>query len=201
MKIIDCIQGTDEWYAARLGKVTASCFGKVLRRGKPKKTRDDYMLQLVSERLTGQVEESYTNKYMEWGSAYETEAIFYYQAMYGVEGFRPGFVEKTEFIGCSPDFLTDDGVLEVKCPKTSTHLRTIMENRVPPVYIPQVQGVLWVSERSWCDFVSYDPRMPSNRIHIVRVQRDEEYIKNLEKEVNYFVEELKEIIEKMEAPF
>jgi len=197
LKVIDCIQGSDEWFAARLGKVTASEFHKVLNK---KTGRGLYMRKLVAERLTGFTEDSFHNSIMDNGLEAEAEAKEYYETLLGVEIVLVGFVERDEWIGASPDGLVgDDGLIEVKCPLSSTHIEYIIKNKMPLVYVPQVQGCLWVTGRKWCDFVSYAPALRSRPFHYVRVPRDEEYIKNLEAETNVFVAELKELISKVKA--
>lgn len=201
MKIIDCIQGSEEWIAARLGKVTGTGFQKVLAKGQGK-TRKSYMIQLVAERLSGLPQDSFCNGAMDWGTQHEDEAVAAYEAMKGVEVQKVGFVEYTDDIGVSPDgFVGDDGMAEIKCPNTATHIQTILSDKMPTTYTAQVQGNLWVSERQWCDFVSFDPRMKSQRIFIVRVPRDDEYINNLQYETSKFLAELKELCERIETPF
>ncbi len=123
--------------------------------------------------------------------------------MYGVTVQQVGFVERDENVGCSPDgFVGDDGMVEIKCPKTTTHLETIFKDKVQTCYTAQIQGNLWVCERKWCDYVSFDPRMKSNKGHCVRVERDDSYIDNLNREVIGFLLDLKELIGKIDnSPF
>ena len=197
MKIIDCQQQSEEWFAARLGKVTASKFSEVLNK---KTGRGLYMRKLAAEILTGLAEESFHNKIMDNGAETEAEAKEYYSKLFGVEVNLVGFIEKDEWIGCSPDGLIgDDGTIEVKCPLGSTHIDYIIRNTMPPVYVPQIQGQLWVTGRQWCDFVSYVPAMSSKPLHSIRIKRDDEYILNLEAETNIFIKELKELIAKIES--
>ena len=197
MKIIDCVQGSEEWFTARLGKVTGTGFAKVLAKGHGK-TRKSYMIQLAAERLTGLAQESYSNAAMEWGTEHEADARITYEIVNDVSVLLAGFVELSDEIGTSPDGLVDDeGLLEIKCPNSTTHIETIMSNKVPSQYIPQIQGGMWVAERQWCDFVSFDPRVAAVPCLCLRVARDQKYIDNLEKEVNVFVEELKCLTEKI----
>ena len=197
MKIIDCVQGSDEWFAARLGKVTGTGFAKVLAKGQGK-TRKSYMIQLAAERLTGLAQESYSNAAMEWGTEHESDARIRYEMVNDVSVLLAGFVELSDEIGTSPDGLVDDeGLLEIKCPNSTTHIETIMSNKVPSQYIPQIQGGMWVAERQWCDFVSFDPRVAAVPCLCLRVARDQKYIDNLENEVNVFVAELKGLTEKI----
>ena len=199
MKIIDVIQGSDEWFEARLGFVTASNFYKVLNK---KTGRGLYMRKLAAERLTGLREESYKNDIMDKGSETEQEARRFYEIANDCQVEQVGFVMRDEWVGGSPDGLIGkDGLLEIKCPLSSTHIEIILSKRMPPLHIPQVQGLLWVTDRKWCDFVSYDPRVLSQPMFTVRVERDEGYFKKLAGEVGVFINELKVIIEKIDSKF
>jgi len=199
MEIIDCIQGSDEWFEARLGYVTASNFAKVISKGTG---RGLYMRKLAAERLTGQREESYKNAVMENGNIVEAEARNYYETAYDCQIEQVGFVKRDERIGGSPDGLVGtDGMIEIKCPLSSTHVANILSGKMPTEYIPQVQGLLWVTERQWCDFVSYDPKVLSRPIFIVRIERDKDYIIKLSAQVSVFVKELQEMIKKIDVGF
>ena len=196
MKILDCIQGSDEWFEARLGFVTASNFHKVLNK---KAGRGLYMRKLAAERLTGLTEESYKNDAMENGIETEQEARRYYELANDCKIEQVGFVMRDEWSGGSPDGLVGkDGLIEIKCPLSSTHIEVILSDKMPAKHIPQVQGLLWVTERKWCDFVSYDPRVLSQPLFCIRIERDTEYFKKLAGEVGVFVKELKEIISKID---
>jgi len=207
MKIIECDQGSPEWLMARLGKVTASCFGDALAQNRQKTgvgvTSLKYMRKLIAERLSGEVQDSYTNAVIDRGSEVEQEARDYYEKLNGVLVTQVGFVEYSEDVGASPDCLMgDDGMGEIKCPNSSTHIEYILADRLPTVYVPQVQGGMWVCERQWCDFVSFDPRVKQRPYFCKRVFRDEEYIKDLESKIAIFVAEMKRTIEKLiECPF
>ena len=197
MKVIDCIQGSDEWFAARLGKVTASEFHEVLNKKSGRKT---YMYKLAAEVLSGMTQETYNNAVMERGKELESEAREYYSILLGRDIVQVGFVEYSEWIGASPDgFVGDDGLVEVKCPNSTTHIINLVKNSMPPQYIPQVQGLLWVTGHLWCDFISYDPRMVNRPFFCIRITRDEEYILNLQMETEKFINELKELISKVKA--
>ena len=153
------------------------------------------MRKLVAERLTGICEETYYNKNMEIGNILEPDARKYYEKEKGCIVKQVGFVVRDEWVGVSPDGLIgDDGLLEIKCPLASTHIDTITKNRLPATYVPQVQGQLWVTERLWCDFMSYCPLVKGRPSHYIRVPRDDAYIAILEKEVRIFVEQLKDMI-------
>ena len=197
MKVIDCIQGTDEWFEARLGKVSASNFSSVLAGGAGK-TRNAYMRKLVAEVLTGLPQATYSNEAMLRGIETEAEAREYYATLNNCEVVQVGFCELNENVGCSPDGLVgDDGLLEIKCPDTTTHIETILKDKMQTTYIPQVQGQIWVTGRKWCDYVSYDPRMKVKKFFCKRIERDEKYIMVLEVGINQFVIELKAMIEKL----
>ena len=196
MKIIDCIQGSEEWWEARLGYVTASNFHKVLNK---RTGRGLYMRKTAAERLTCLREESYKNDIMDKGSETEQEARRFYEIANDCKVEQVGFVMRDEWVGCSPDGLTGkDGLIEIKCVISSTHIATILSEKMPTVHIPQVQGLLWVTERKWCDFISYDPRVLSQPMFTVRVERDQEYFIKLAGEVGVFVSELKSMIEKID---
>lgn len=190
-KIIDCIQGTDEWFEARRGKVTASCFSNATAGGTGK-TRMNYMYKLLAERLTGEVDRNgYTNKYMEWGNEQEERARICYELETGLEVEQIGFVLLNENIGCSPDGLIgNDGLVQIKCPASQTHINYLITGKAPSEYMKQIEGELWVTEREWSDFVSYDPRNLYKDLFKIRVYRDDKFISMLEKDIYIFVEEL-----------
>ena len=198
----DLIQGSPEWLAVRAGKVTASRFKDILAKGvgnSPSKTRQSYMLEVASEILTGQPAETYTNTAMEHGTLTESLARAAYEQKEFVEVEQVGFVEHSQFIGCSPDGLIDDkGLLEIKCPKTSTQIQRVLAGEFPSEYMAQVQGQLWICERQWCDFVSYDGRIQGPASYFkIRVYRDEAYIHNLSTQVDKFIAELQEMLGKL----
>ncbi|MFA5298153.1 MAG: lambda exonuclease family protein [Lutibacter sp.] len=195
MKIINCIQGTDEWFAARLGKITASRFGNVLCNSSGRNT---YMIKLIAERLTGLAQDGYTNGAMQWGIETEPQARAYYEALNNITVQLAGFIELDENTGGSPDGLVgEDGILEIKCPNSTTHITTIIKGKMPTEYNPQVQGLLWITGRQWCDFISFDPRMNNRTFWSTRVFRDEKYIIVLQEAVKQFVKELNELIKKV----
>jgi putative phage-type endonuclease len=152
-------QGTHEWKLARLGHVSGSSVADVMAKGKSGEaiTRKKYKTRLVAERLTNEVSESYTNASMEWGVATEPMARQAYEVSHET------FVDKTGFwkhptikwLGCSPDGLVgDDGLVEIKCPNTTTHIDYLWADEVPSEYYKQIQCQLWVTGRQWCDFIS-----------------------------------------------
>lgn len=194
MQIIDCEQGTDEWFAARLGVVTASKFKDVMAKGAGK-TRRSYMIKLIAERLSGQAEQGYTNAAMEWGTLTEPEARQAYTFVSENDVQEVGFCKLSEFVGASPDSLVnDDGLLEIKCPLTSTQIETVLSGEVPASHKAQIQGQLYVTGREWCDFVSFDPRIQGDAsMFIKRVYRDGNYLKNMAEEIELFVDEMLEM--------
>ena len=202
MKIINCIQGGDEWKSIRCGKITMSRAKDVMAKGvgsAPSKTRQSYLYELASEIITGQAADSFTNAAMQHGTLYEPLARIEYEEREGLPVQQVGFVEVNERLGCSPDGLVgENGLLEIKCPKTSTQIQYVLDGEFPSEYKAQVQGQLWVCEREWCDFVSFDPRIegPSQYFKI-RVNRDEEYIEKLKNGVDLFITDLNKILERL----
>jgi putative phage-type endonuclease len=189
-------QRTEDWYAARLGKATASRFKDAiaaLKSGAPAQARRDYLTELVVERLTQQPIQRFQNAAMTWGTEQEPAARAAYESATGRIVEETGFVaHDTLMAGCSPDGLIDwDGLIEIKCPYSSAnHIETLL-NGMPAEHIPQVQGQLWITGREWCDFVSYDPRMPEAlQLHVQRIQRDEAFIADLERRVSSFLSEV-----------
>lgn len=189
-------QGSDQWFAARIGKVTASRAADVIAKTKTgfSTSRDNYMAQLVCERLTGQKGESFTNAAMQWGTETESLARLSYEVAQNVLVDEVGFVPHPSIImaGASPDGLVgDDGLLEIKCPNTATHIETLLSQTVPGKYNTQMQFQMACTNRSWCDFVSFDNRLPSElQLFVKRVPRDNMYIRLMEEEIVKFLNEL-----------
>jgi putative phage-type endonuclease len=202
MIIHNCQQGSKEWFSVRKGKVTASCFSKAIAGGQGK-TRNAYMIQLLAEMMTDEIVETYTNGAMERGSEIEPFARDYYERMNNCMVEDVGFVELNEDVGASPDgIIGDDGIVEIKCPNSTTHIQNILSDKMPTTYIPQVQGQLWVTERKWCDFISFDPRVKNRPFWYKRILRDDEYIETLRKNIDKFVEDLKAMYAKLnESPY
>jgi putative phage-type endonuclease len=194
-------QRTTEWHQARLGKVTASRVSEVIAKGKGA-TRESYMADLIVERLTGQRGGGFSTAHMEWGTEQEPHARAAYSARTGELVEEVGFIQhaRLEHAGASPDGLVnDEGLVEFKCPATSTHLDTLLAGEVPTKHIPQIQFQMACTGRKWCDFVSYDPRLPEHlRMFVKRVKRDDKYITTLEGEVKTFLAELNEKLEKLQ---
>ncbi len=196
-------QGTEEWHEMRRGVITASRFKDVMSKGRgdaPSKTRQSYMLELAAESLTGQVEHFESNKYMKWGTEKEPEAKSMYELITDNEVSEVAFIKHdTLNCGVSPDGLVNaDGGLEIKCPKTTTQIETFLSGKMPSQHKAQVQGCMWVTEREWWDFVSFDPRIVGeSSFFTVRVERDEDYIANLAEQISLFDEELQQLITKL----
>jgi len=188
-------QKTDEWFAARVGKVTASRVADVVAKTKSgySASRDNYMAQLVCERLTGKPSEGFSSTAMQWGTDIEPLARAAYEAKMDVLVDEVGFIDHPSIVnsGASPDGLVGiDGLIEIKCPNTSTHIDTLLSQTVPKKYADQIFWQMACTNRSWCDFVSYDPRLPPDlQLFIKRIPRDDQYIKLLEAEVIEFLTE------------
>lgn len=197
------IQRTPEWFQARLGKATASRFKDVLATIKSGEAaaRRNYRAELVVERMTGKPTEGYTNAAMQWGIDNEPYARETYEILVGEPVFECGFIEHGRLMaGASPDGLVgDDGLVEIKCPTTANHIDILLAKKMPEEYKAQVQGQMWIAERQWCDFVSYDPRMPVDLQMVrYRVQRDDAYIQTLEREVDDFLLTVDRMIDSLE---
>ena len=194
-------QRTDEWFASRLGKATASRIADIIAKTKtgPSASRENYAVQLVLERITQSKGESYSNAAMQWGT--ETEPL----ARQADELKRGLFVDEVGFIdhptisnsGASPDGLVGtDGLVEIKCPNSATHMETLVTRKIPQKYIPQMTWQMACTGRSWCDFVSFDPRFPENlQIFIERIEYDPTYVRMLELEVTQFLDEVEKKVE------
>lgn len=189
-------QRSPEWFAARAGKVTASRVADVIAKTKsgPSASRATYMGELIAERLTGTCTEKFTNAAMQWGTDTEEEARAAYQFETTTLVALAEFVThpKIAMSGASPDgYIGDDGLLELKCPNSATHIDTLLGQSVPGKYITQMQWQMACTGRKWCDFASFDPRLPETmRLHIQRVQRDDKMIAELETAVVEFLSEV-----------
>lgn len=194
MQIIDCEQGTPEWFAARAGIPTASQFATVMangRGGAESKTRRTYMLKLAGEILTGTPMDSFSNVHTDRGHEMEPDARNFYAFLHDVEPQLVGFIRSGN-MGASPDSLIGtDGMLEIKTKLPHLLLDLLLRDEFPPDHMAQCQGQLWVAQREWVDLVCYWPNMPK---FVKRVHRDEEYISKLSSAVDQFNAELAEIV-------
>ena len=194
------VQGSPEWFAARLGKVTASKVSDVVAKTKSGwgASRANYMAALIAERLTQTPADSFSNAAMQWGTEQEPLARVAYEFFTGRDVEQVGFVDHPSIpmTGASPDGLVgEDGLVEIKCPNTATHIDTLLDGKVPGKYVIQMQWQMACTGRQWCDFVSFDPRMPEEmRLWIQRVDRDGPHIELLEEDVTVFLSTLDEKI-------
>lgn len=203
MKVIDFPQGSEEWLASRAGKVTASRISDVMAKIKTGEaaSRRDYKSQLVAEILTGKPQEdAFINDEMRWGNEQEPFARAAYEVSREILVDRVGLVlhPTIDRAAASPDGLAGEGLVEIKCPKTATHLTYMLAGDVPSKYRNQMLWQMACTERPWCDFVSFDPRLPQDlQLFVVRCQRHDEEIKAIETEVRKFLAEVDEVIEKL----
>lgn len=193
VEVLTCPQNSEEWYEARRGIVTASCFAKVLAKGEGK-TRRSYMLELAGEIVTGKPNEGYSNDHMRRGHEMEPDARGQYAFEHRVKPELVGFVRNGRK-GCSPDSLIgENGMLEIKTKIPALHIECLMRSDFPPEHRAQCQGALWVAEREWIDLAVYWPGLP---LVVHRAVRDEAYIATLASEVERFNDELDAIVERV----
>lgn len=196
-------QRTAEWFQARVGKATASRFKDViakLKNGNPAAVRTNYLVDIATERLTKSATPHYANSAMQWGVTHEPGARIVYEQRRKLQVEETGFIQHDELdAGASPDGLVDwDGLIEIKCPYNSAvHVLTWMDG-MPEEHMPQVQGQLWITNRQWCDFVSFDPRMPPGlQLYVERVERNDSFINGLETEVRKFLADVDAMVAKL----
>lgn len=207
MSAEEVMQGSPEWKALRCGKVTASRISDITAKTKtgPAASRANYMAELIAERLTGTPAEHFTNAAMAWGNEKEPDAAnayaFYRDAELATVAFVPH--PSIAMSGASPDRLVGaDGLVEIKCPNTATHIETLLGGEVPKKYREQMQWQMACTGRKWCDFASYDPRMPQEMsLFVKRVERDDVLIASLETEVRAFIAEMESKIAALNAAY
>lgn len=193
---MELIQGSDEWRAARAGSLGASQIHEALAKTKTGwgASRENIRARLVAERLTGAPLDSFTNEAMRWGTDHEPAAREAYSFVQGVSVVEVGLRKHPTLSGshASPDGLvSDDGLVEIKCPNTATHIATLRGAPIADKYVKQMQWQMRVYDRRWCDFVSYDPRMPVEmQLHIARVDRDDAMLADMEAAVADFLAEV-----------
>lgn len=203
----DLEQGSEAWLQARLGKVTASRIGDLMAKTKTgySTSRANYMAQLVTERLTGRVEQGFTNAAMQWGTEAEPRARQAYEERACCFVEQAGLIEHPTIpqAGASPDGLVDDdGLVEIKCPLTATHIETLLGAPIDRKYLLQMQWQMACTGRAWCDFVSFDDRLPpAMALHIRRVDRDNKLIAEIEDEVRQFLSELDSKISELQSTY
>lgn len=207
MSAHDVTQGTDDWQALRLGKVTASRIADLMARTRNGwgTSRANYMAELVAERLTGVKNEGFSNAAIKWGLEMEPQARDAYAFFADVDVAQIGFVDhpRIAMTGASPDGLVGDaGLVEIKCPLTATHIETLLTASVREKYLYQMQWQMACTERAWCDFVSYDPRMPERmRYFCQRVPRDDRLVATLEREVSEFLREVADKVASLQSKY
>lgn len=198
MNIIDNIeQGSDEWHSLRLGKITASRMSDVLSKGRgstQSKMAETYMIELLCEQLTGETKPFFENDTMRWGTETEPQARAMYELKSGNDVREVAFIELNDYVGVSPDgLISDDGMLEIKCPTTITQIKRALSDDYSKDYYTQIQCQLWVADRQWCDFVSFDPRLDISASYLIqRVHKDKLFIDAMELKVNQFIGIMKE---------
>jgi putative phage-type endonuclease len=203
--MIEVEQRSNEWFALRLGKVTASRVADLMAKTKTgySATRENYMAQLVVERISNSQAESFTNAAMQWGTDQEPYARAEYEATQGAMVEECGFVSHPtiEMAGASPDGLVgDEGLIEIKCPNTATMIDVLLTGVVASKYNTQMQFQMACTGRQWCDYVVFDPRMPAKaQMFIKRVARDEAFIAEMEAEVTKFLSEVAEKVAKIQS--
>jgi putative phage-type endonuclease len=197
-------QRTEEWHSARCGRVTASRVADIIAKTKTgySTSRDNYMAQLVCERMTGKPAESFSNLAMQWGTDTEPFARAAYEAKVDILVSEVGFIThpRIEMSGASPDGLAGDGLVEIKCPNTATHIATLIDQKVPEKYITQMMWQMACTERPWCDFVSFDPRLPEKyQLFIKRINFDIKIVDSLENSVIQFLGDVDLKIQQLES--
>jgi putative phage-type endonuclease len=198
-------QGTPEWHALRAGKVTASRIADVMATIKSGEaaSRRNYRAELVCQRLTGTVQQGFVSSEMQWGTDHEEDACKEYAFPRDVDPVKVGFVDHPTVAmgGASPDRLVGDhGLVEIKCPNTATHIETLLGKSVPGKYVHQIQWQLACTGRLWCDFVSYDPRLPYHlRLFVARVMRNDIAIAAITAEVTKFLAEVDDTVAALNA--
>lgn len=200
-------QGSVEWLQSRCGLVTASRISDVLAKIKSGEaaTRANYRAQVVAERLSGVPAESFSNGAMQWGTEQEPFARAAYELVTGNMVDQVGLIRHQEIIfsGASPDgLIDDDGLVEIKCPNTATHIEYALAGIAPAKYQNQMLWQMECTGRDWCDFVSFDPRMPEEmRLLIVRFERDQKRIDDIKSEVIKFLSEVEDSISSLKNVF
>jgi len=197
-------QRTEEWFAARCGKVTASRVADIIAKTKTgaSASRDNYLAQLVCERMTGKPAESYSNAAMQWGTDTEPFARAAYEAKMDLLVTEVGFIDHPWIVmsGASPDGLANEGMVEIKCPNTATHIDTLLSRTVPAKYITQMMWQMACADRPWADFVSFDPRLPErHQLFIKRINYDPEMVNLLENSVIQFLGDVDLKIQQLES--
>jgi putative phage-type endonuclease len=200
-------QRSPEWFAHRTGRVTASKIADVMAQTKsgPGAARKNYLADLVAERLTGERRDGFSNAAMQWGTDQEPNARAAYEFLHDATVQEVGFIDHFHLTmaGCSPDGLVGEkGMVEIKCPNTATHIDTLLGGNIEGKYIKQMQFQMACAGRDWCDFVSYDPRLPAEmQLFVKRVERDALTIAEIERAVGEFLAEVDETVSALRARY
>jgi putative phage-type endonuclease len=204
MKIIEmCEQGSAEWHRLRLGRITASRMKDVMTKPRSgdglSKVAEAYMMELLAERLAGEPKPFFENDAMRWGTETEPQARAMYELKEGVTVKEVAFIAEGEYLGVSPDGLVgDDGLLEIKCPTTITQIKRALTDDYAADYYAQIQMQLWISDRKWCDFLSFDPRLDVDAGYLLqRVERDENFISDMAQKTFLFIEKMNDFYSKL----
>lgn len=198
-------QGTDAWHAQRLGKATASRIADVIAKTKSgySTSRENYCIELALERVTGQRQESFSSAAMQWGTDTEPLAMAAYEARTGAIVDEVAMIAHPSIAmaGASPDGMIDgDGLIEIKCPNSATHMKTLLAKKPDGKYITQMMWQMACTGRKWCDFVSFDPRFPTElQLFVTRIERDDALIDSLEKDVTDFLGEVDAMVFELET--
>lgn len=199
------IQGSEAWFQQRLGKATASRIADILVKTKTgySTSRENYCVELALERITGARQEFYTNDAMKWGTETEPLARAAYEAHTGAIVDEVAMIDHPTIAmaGASPDGCIDaDGLIEIKCPNSATHMKTLLSKKPDNKYVIQMTWQMACTGRKWCEFVSFDPRFPEHlRLFVTRIHRDEDAIKAMESEVSAFLKEVDAMVDQLNA--
>ena len=205
MSSLNLVQGSNEWLQARCGSLGASSIHEVIAKTKTGwgASRANAMARLIAERMTGMPQETYQNAAMQWGTDKEPEARDLYASKQEAEVVQVGLFLHPRIAGthASPDGLVgEDGLLEIKAPNTSTHIATLLSGKIDKKYELQMAWQMACTGRAWCDFVSFDPRMPADlRLWVRRVERDDNAIRDLEEQVAQFLGEVEDKVRRLQA--
>lgn len=200
-------QRSPEWFQHRVGRVTASRIADVMAQTKtgPGAARKNYAADLVAERLTGDAREGFSNAAMQWGTDTEPQARTAYEFMTDATVQEVGFIDhpRLEWAGCSPDGLVgDDGMVEIKCPNTATHIETLLTGQIEGKYLKQTQFQMACAGRTWCDFVSFDPRLPAEmQLFVKRIEADPAEIEAIEGTVSAFLVDVDSTVAALRARY
>jgi putative phage-type endonuclease len=201
----ELVQGTPEWRAARCGSVGASSIADLMAKTKAGwgASRANLMARIIAERLTGEPQELYQNEAMRWGTETEPQARAVYSFIHDAEVSEVGLIRHPRIVGAhaSPDGLVGpDGLVEIKCPQTATHIDTLLSGEVADRYVKQMQFQMACTGRAWCDFASFDPRMPDDlQLFVRRFPRDDAVIVEIEEAVQFFLMETEAKLRKLQA--